>query len=470
MPRQGFIGLDVAKDTFTAAFRVVDALSGAIQQSHLETFSYDLPGWQRFLATWDTFQADFWWVGLEASGPYSALLEAHLLRSPRPHLSLHRLSPLQVRDFARARSRRRAKTDRLDAYTIALFLRQQLTVQALPAPLQHYTPLRALAHLDPHLAQELTRIPRAGARLPPLPQSPAHPPAPLSFCPRHRPGPPPRSSGPPPIPSHPGPGGPPGPGPGFLRPPRPYPGANPLAPPGPLGLPGGPAGPRPGRPAAGRPPASSPSLAPPPGHPRHRAPPGRSLPPPRRPPRPLPRPQSPHRLCRPRRHPPPIRPLDRPLSPLQTGRPPAPPRPLPHRRGPQTLHPSLRPGFRLLPPSGASRPRNPGHPEPQSIGNALSPPPPSGPLPGPATTRTRLSLIVDSCPQDEGSCFSPHSGGPGPTGAVAGTDLRRWTMKQRAGLPGSSAPGSPASGRWAPGAESPGSSAARSPWPRPGSA
>jgi len=157
MRRQGFIGLDVAKDTFTAAFLVVDALSGVIQQSHVATFSYDRPGWQRFLATWDTFQADFWWVGLEASGPYSALLEAHLLRGPRPHLSLHRLSPLQVRDFARARSRRRTKTDRLDAYTIALFLRQPLTVQALPAPLQDHTPLRALAHLDPHRAQERTR-------------------------------------------------------------------------------------------------------------------------------------------------------------------------------------------------------------------------------------------------------------------------------------------------------------------------
>jgi hypothetical protein len=55
MHRQGFIGLDGAKDSFTAAFRVVDALSGAIQPSHVETFPYDLPGWQRFLATWDTF-------------------------------------------------------------------------------------------------------------------------------------------------------------------------------------------------------------------------------------------------------------------------------------------------------------------------------------------------------------------------------------------------------------------------------
>jgi hypothetical protein len=49
------------------------------------------------------------------------------------------------------------RTDRLDACTIALFLRQPLTVQALPAPLQDHTPLRALAHLDQHLAQELTR-------------------------------------------------------------------------------------------------------------------------------------------------------------------------------------------------------------------------------------------------------------------------------------------------------------------------
>jgi transposase len=157
MPGQGFIGLDVAKDTFTAAFLIVDALSGQILHEQIATFSYDHPGWQRFLATWEPLHADFWWIGLEASGPYSALLEAHLLRLHRPNVSLHRLSPLQVRDFARARSRRRTKTDRLDACTIALFLRQPLTVQALPAPLQDHTPLRALAHLDPHRAQELTR-------------------------------------------------------------------------------------------------------------------------------------------------------------------------------------------------------------------------------------------------------------------------------------------------------------------------
>ncbi len=157
MERQGFIGIDVSKDSFTVAFLIVAPLSGQILHEHIETFSYDRSGWQHFLATWDAFQADHWWVGLEASGPYSALLEAHFLRLQRSNLSLHRLSPAQVRDFAKSRSRRRTKTDRLDARTLALFLRQQLTVQALPAPLQDHTPLRTLAHLDQHLAQELTR-------------------------------------------------------------------------------------------------------------------------------------------------------------------------------------------------------------------------------------------------------------------------------------------------------------------------
>ncbi len=157
MQRQGFLGIDVSKDTFTVAFLIVAPLSGEILHEHIETLPYDRTGWHRFLTAWAAFHADHWWVGLEASGPYSALLEAHLTRLDRPDVSLHRLSPSQVRDFAKSRSRRRTKTDRLDARTIALFLRQQLTVQALPAPLQDHTPLRTLAHLDQHLAQELTR-------------------------------------------------------------------------------------------------------------------------------------------------------------------------------------------------------------------------------------------------------------------------------------------------------------------------
>ena len=155
---QGFIGLDIAKDTFTAAFLVVDALSGEMLHDHVQTFSYDRAGWEAFLQTWSRFQAHRWWLGLEASGPYSALLEAHLTRLGRQDMSLHRLSPLQVRDFAKSRSRRRTKTDRIDARTLALFLRQQLTVQALPAPVQDADALRSLAHLDQSLAQELTRI------------------------------------------------------------------------------------------------------------------------------------------------------------------------------------------------------------------------------------------------------------------------------------------------------------------------
>ncbi len=155
----GFLGLDIAKDTFTAAFLLVDALSGAVIQEHIETFSYDRPGWEDFLATWRSFHADRWWLGLEASGPYSALLEAHLTRLEREDMSVYRLSPIQVRDFAKSRSRRRTKTDRIDARTLALFLRQQLTVQALPRPLEaSHQALRTLAHLDQKLAQERTRI------------------------------------------------------------------------------------------------------------------------------------------------------------------------------------------------------------------------------------------------------------------------------------------------------------------------
>ena len=165
MLTQGFIGLDIAKDSFTVAFLVVDALSGQIRQDHVQTFTYDRPGWDAFLQVWSRFQADHWWLGLEASGPYSALLETHLTRLGRQDMSRYRLSPFQVRDFAKSRSRRRTKTDRIDAPPTAIGrrpsavgLRQQFTVHALPTPVQDADALRTLAHLDQALAQELVRI------------------------------------------------------------------------------------------------------------------------------------------------------------------------------------------------------------------------------------------------------------------------------------------------------------------------
>ena len=190
MPRQGFLGLDGAPDPFIAAFRVVNALSGAIPQPHGETFADDRSGWQRFLATSDTFQADFGWMSPEAPRPR--------LRPPGGPTSFVGHVPLsQVRGFARARSRRRTPTDRLVASTSARFLRQQQTVQTWPAPFR----------LTPPCAPWLIRT-RIGPRSGP----PFLPPTPW-----------PR---PPPIPPHPGPGSPPGSDPGFLRPPQPHPGPN----------------------------------------------------------------------------------------------------------------------------------------------------------------------------------------------------------------------------------------------------
>jgi len=156
----GFVGIDIAKDTFTAAFLRVDALQGHILSEQVADFPYTQEGWQHFLQTWQTFQADRWWVGLEASGPYSALLETHLSRLTQPAFTLHRLSPAQVRDFARSRSRRRAKTDRLDARTLAHFLRQQVTTQALsPARQPDETPnYQALVRLEEQLIKEISAL------------------------------------------------------------------------------------------------------------------------------------------------------------------------------------------------------------------------------------------------------------------------------------------------------------------------
>ena len=160
MRKMGFIGLDIAKDSFTAAFLILDTHTHQILTQHTDTFSYDRQGWQDFLHTWNCFSAHSWVIGLEASGPYSALIEDHLLDLKRSDFSLHRLSPAQVRDFAKSRSRRRTKTDRLDAHNLALFLLQQWTTHGLPAPLnpEISSSIARLARLYNHLTQELTRI------------------------------------------------------------------------------------------------------------------------------------------------------------------------------------------------------------------------------------------------------------------------------------------------------------------------
>ena len=148
----GFIGIDVAKDSFTAAFLITNKLN--IAQETILSFSVDQNGWQSFMKTWQSLPAQNWIVGLEASGPYSQLLLRHLQTLPYP---VHMLSPLQVRKFRQSQSLRKTKTDPIDAHTIALFLHHQHLQGSLkPTPLS--SSLRHMVRLQEQLTNQLVRV------------------------------------------------------------------------------------------------------------------------------------------------------------------------------------------------------------------------------------------------------------------------------------------------------------------------
>jgi len=150
----GFLGLDIGKDGFTAAFLWL----GDDGQQHAlkpHSFSADQAGWQAFLALWQSLPPTEWHVGLESSGPYTRLYLHHLQSLPHP---VYLISPLQARHFRRSRSLRKAKTDRIDAQTLAAWLFAAWQEDRLPRPAQPPAPLRDLALLYHQLTQELTRL------------------------------------------------------------------------------------------------------------------------------------------------------------------------------------------------------------------------------------------------------------------------------------------------------------------------
>jgi len=150
----GFVGLDIAKDSFTAAFLWVDP-QGQTHTRSPQTFSADRQGWQAFLACWRTLPPQTWHVGLESSGPYTRLYLHHLQALPHP---VYLISPLQAGHLRRSRSLRKAKTDRIDTQTLAAWLFSAWQEDRLPRPAQAFSSLRDLATLYNQLTQEMTRV------------------------------------------------------------------------------------------------------------------------------------------------------------------------------------------------------------------------------------------------------------------------------------------------------------------------
>ena len=150
----GFLGLDIGKDTFTAAFLWLGD-DGERHTIEPHSFSADQAGWQAFLKLWQSQPPAAWHVGLESSGPYTRLYLHHLQTLPHP---VYLISPLQARHFRRSRSLRKAKTDRIDAQTLAAWLFSAWQEGRLPRPAQPPASLRDLAFLYHQLTQELTRL------------------------------------------------------------------------------------------------------------------------------------------------------------------------------------------------------------------------------------------------------------------------------------------------------------------------
>ncbi len=142
------VGIDLAKDSFTAAV-------GHQETETVRTFALTQKGlseFLRFLAPFGAFPGAFAF-GLEASGPYTQLLLAWLLvRRARVYL----FNPLQIYRFRRAQSLRHTKTDAIDARTILHFMADQMP-QSLP-PCQADDDLHTLALEYEQITQQVARL------------------------------------------------------------------------------------------------------------------------------------------------------------------------------------------------------------------------------------------------------------------------------------------------------------------------
>lgn len=156
------VGIDIAKETFSAALYGVDA-SGADRYAN-HTFANAPSGIQSFLRLLDKQQATSAPLCMEATGRY---WEALALALHQAGLCVSVVNPARLKAYATATGKR-TKTDKADAQSIAHFCAKQT-----PDPWQPPTPerreLQALSrHLD-DLKQERTRHQNRRQALPPSP-------------------------------------------------------------------------------------------------------------------------------------------------------------------------------------------------------------------------------------------------------------------------------------------------------------
>lgn len=146
-----FIGIDVAKDFHVAA--VVDASGSPVADT---TFTNDAAGFA-LLAEWLAglgLNPSNAVVCMESTGHYHRLL-LHRLASDGWRVAV--VNPVRTDAFRRVRSVRRTKTDLVDAYLIADFLRVERPEPVVPSP-GGLSDLRRLTRLRSELVKHRTAL------------------------------------------------------------------------------------------------------------------------------------------------------------------------------------------------------------------------------------------------------------------------------------------------------------------------
>jgi transposase len=128
------LGIDVSKLTFDAC------LSTSEGTTHSAAFDNNPEGFTEFDRWLNKHGAIHTIAGLEATGPYGALLLWHLHR--QGHI-VHQLNARRVKDYARSQGRR-VKTDRADASVIAAYLKASEELTPWQPPAQALIDLQAL--------------------------------------------------------------------------------------------------------------------------------------------------------------------------------------------------------------------------------------------------------------------------------------------------------------------------------------
>lgn len=123
-----FVGIDVSKDTFDVAIS---------SSSESRTFANDRRGIARLIKWLEKLQPHL--VVMEATGGYQRALELQLWAA---EISLSTVNAKRVRDFAKSAGRL-AKTDRIDAMTIARFA-EKMRPEPQPEPPKEVLLLREL--------------------------------------------------------------------------------------------------------------------------------------------------------------------------------------------------------------------------------------------------------------------------------------------------------------------------------------